>query len=93
MMAVDTVVLLFSVWAAYALRLGMWFFPSMEQLWLMCAAPVISIPVFARLGLYRSVVRYMGEHALWAIVKAVGLSSLFWSTLAFMTSMTGLEGV
>ncbi len=63
MMAVDGVTLLFSVWAAYSLRLGVWFMPSVEQLWLMVAAPALSVPIFVRLGLYRAVVRYMGEHA------------------------------
>jgi len=93
MMAVDGVTLLFSVWAAYSLRLGVWFMPSVEQLWLMVAAPALSVPIFVRLGLYRAVVRYMGEHALWAVTKAVGLSAAVWSTLAFMTSMTGIDGV
>ncbi|MWV55104.1 polysaccharide biosynthesis protein, partial [Chlorobium phaeovibrioides] len=72
MMAVDGVSLLFAVWAAYSLRLGVWFMPSVEQLWLMVAAPALSVPIFVRLGLYRAVVRYMGEHALWAVTKAVG---------------------
>jgi FlaA1/EpsC-like NDP-sugar epimerase len=93
MMLADSVILPFSVWGAYCLRFSILFRPSSEQLFLMLAAPVISIPFFFPFGLYRSVVRYMGEHALWAIVKAVGFSSILWSALAFMTSMTGGEGV
>lgn len=93
MMLADTVLLAFSVWGSYCLRFGVLFVPSRAQLLLMAAAPLISIPFFIPFGLYRSVVRYMGEHALWAIVKAVGFSSVLWSTLAFMTSMTGGEGV
>ncbi|NTU53786.1 MAG: polysaccharide biosynthesis protein [Chlorobiaceae bacterium] len=93
MMLVDTVLLAFSVWGAYSLRFGVLFVPSLEQLLLMMAAPALSIPFFIPFGLYRSVVRYMGEHALWAIIKSVGFSAIIWSTLAFMTSMTGGEGV
>jgi len=89
----DMLLLMLSVWGAYSLRLGIWFLPNKEQLLLMVAAPLLSIPVFVRFGLYRSVVRYMGEHALWAVLNAVGLSALLWATLAFMTSMTGVEGV
>jgi FlaA1/EpsC-like NDP-sugar epimerase len=93
MMAADAAVLFFAVWAAYSLRFGVWFSPSLEQLLLMVAAPVISIPLFVSLGLYRAIIRYLGEHALWAVIKAVGLSAMIWSALAFMTSMTGAEGV
>lgn len=93
MMFADAILLAFSVWGAYSLRFGVLFVPSQEQLLLMLVAPAISIPFFIPFGLYRSVVRYMGEHALWAIVKAVGFSAVLWSTLAFMTSMTGGEGV
>jgi FlaA1/EpsC-like NDP-sugar epimerase len=93
MMLADAMLLAFSVWGAYSLRFGVLFTPSQEQLLLMLTAPMISIPFFIPFGLYRSVVRYMGEHALWAIVKAVGFSAVLWSTLAFMTSMTGGEGV
>jgi len=92
MMLVDAVLLTFSVWGAYSLRFGILFEPNLEQWLLILAAPALSIPLFIPFGLYRSVVRYMGEHALWAIVKAVGFSSILWAFLAFMTSMTGQEG-
>ncbi|MDE1942687.1 MAG: polysaccharide biosynthesis protein [Betaproteobacteria bacterium] len=93
MLAVDAVLLAGSVWAAYALRLGEWFLPNRAQLLLMLAAPLIAMPVFLRFGLYRSVIRYLGEQALWTVVKAVGLAALLWALLAFMTQMTGLQGV
>lgn len=93
MMLADFVLLTFSVWASYSLRFGVWYLPSQEQWLLILVAPLVSIPMFIPLGLYRSVVRYMGEHALWAIIKGVSFSALLWSSLAFMTSMTGQEGV
>jgi FlaA1/EpsC-like NDP-sugar epimerase len=93
MMLVDAALLPFSVWSAYSLRFGTWFMPNVEQWLLILAAPLLSVPLFIPFGLYRSVVRYMGEHALWAIVKAVGFSVLLWAFLAFMTSLTGQEGV
>ncbi|MDE2355026.1 MAG: polysaccharide biosynthesis protein, partial [Betaproteobacteria bacterium] len=44
-------------------------------------------------GLYRSIIRYLGEQALWSVVKAMSLATLLWALLAFMTQMTGLQGV
>ena len=93
MLAVDVLALMFAVWAAYALRLGEWFLPNPGQMLLMVVAPVMALPIFLRFGLYRSVIRYMSEQALWSIVKAMTLAALLWAALAFMTQMTGLEGV
>jgi len=42
-------------------------------------APLVFIPVFARLGLYRAVIRYIGNKALWSVIKAVSLSILIWA--------------
>ncbi|MBU6505567.1 MAG: polysaccharide biosynthesis protein [Betaproteobacteria bacterium] len=93
MLVVDAGLLVGSVWAAYALRLGEWFLPNRAQLLLMLAAPAIAVPVFMRFGLYRSIIRYLGEQALWTVVKAMSLATVLWALLAFMTQMTGLQGV
>lgn len=93
MLAVDILALMFAVWAAYALRLGEWFVPNRGQMILMLAAPAIALPIFLKSGLYRSVIRYLGEQALWSVFKAMALAALLWAVLAFMTQMTGLEGV
>ena len=93
MMTADVASLLFAVWAAYALRLGEWFVPSQQQIWLILTAPLLALPGFITLGLYRSVVRYLGEQALWAVLKATTMAAALWAILAFMTRMTGQEGV
>lgn len=92
-MVVDIGLLLFAVWAAYSLRFSHLFVPSLNQYLIIGMAPVLAVPVFIRMGLYRSVIRFMGEHALWVIVKAVSFSALLWAGLAFMTQMTGAAGV
>lgn len=47
--------------------------------WLYLAMPLIAIPVFARMGMYRAVMRYFGNEALLTIVKAVSLSvAILW---------------
>lgn len=93
MLAADAVLLVFAVWAAYSLRLGEGFVPNRSQQLLMVAAPVLAMPVFLKMGLYRSVIRYLGEQALWSVVKGMSLAALLWAGLAFMTQMTGVEGV
>jgi FlaA1/EpsC-like NDP-sugar epimerase len=93
MLLSDAVLLSLAVWAAYALRLGEWFLPNDSQILLILAAPLLAMPVFLKMGLYRSVIRYVGEQALWSVLKAVSLATLLWAVLAFMTQMTGLEGV
>lgn len=44
--------------------------------WLFSIAPLLSIPLFIRFGMYRAVMRYFGNDALIAIAKAVTLSAL-----------------
>ncbi|WP_306481246.1 nucleoside-diphosphate sugar epimerase/dehydratase [Limnobacter sp.] len=90
---VDFISLFFAVWGAYCLRLGYWYEPSVEQFALFLLAPLIAAPIFVINGLYRSVIRYVGEQALLAIVKSMGIATLLWTGVAFMTEMRGLEGV
>ena len=93
MVATDGLCLVLAVWMAYCLRLGELFVPNIQQFALIVAAPAIAIPVFLKMGLYRSVIRYLGEQALWSIFKGVSFASLIWAALAFMTQMTGVHGV
>lgn len=93
LVALDFVVLLSLVWVSYCIRFGSIFEPNGQQALLMLAAPTIAIPIFARMGLYRSVLRYLPERAIWTILQAVTLAVLGWVALAFLTFMTGAEGV
>ena len=93
MMVTDVLSLILAAWGGYSLRFGELYQPTLEQWLLIFAAPLIAIPVFLRRGLYRSVIRYIGEQALWSIFKSMTLAALLWGLLAFMTQMTGSEGV
>lgn len=88
----DFLLLLLAAWGAYALRLGQLYAPTTEQALLILAAPVIGVPIFVRFHLYRLVIRYVGEQALWTIISAVSWTALIWTVLAFMTEMTGAAG-
>lgn len=93
LLAIDIALLLFAAWAAYAIRLGEWFVPNLRQVLLIAIAPMLALPIFARNGLYRSVIRYVGEQALWAILQGMTMAALLWASIAFLTQFTGLGGV
>ena len=54
--------------------------------WLFVCAPVVAIPLFIRFGMYRAVMRYFGNDALIAIIKAVSLSSLILAVVVYWYS-------
>jgi FlaA1/EpsC-like NDP-sugar epimerase len=74
----DVFLVWFALWMAFVVRLGIeeMVNPFTEYLWLFLSATVIAIPLFVRFGMYRAVMRYFGNDALIAIIKAVSLSSL-----------------
>lgn len=81
--AADIVLVWFSLWMSFVVRLGIedLINPVGAYLWLFASAPVVAIPLFIRLGMYRAVMRYFGNDALLTIFKAVSLSALM---LAFV---------
>ena len=90
MFLVDSVVLVSILLASFSIRLGYWYFPHSDLVWVIFGAPIIAIPIFVRFGLYRAVIRYIGFKALWAIVQAVSLYALLWGAIGFMASMDGI---
>ncbi|MGV6817396.1 MAG: polysaccharide biosynthesis protein [Thiotrichales bacterium] len=90
---VDTILLFFSVWVAFSLRFGEPMLLSQTQLGLAFLAPAIAIPIFFYSGLYRAVIRYMGEQALWTVVKAVALATALWVVLVAAMKYANYEGV
>ncbi|MBX8514363.1 polysaccharide biosynthesis protein [Pseudomonas cichorii] len=70
---------------AFFVRLGIEaaYAPIFEHLWLFAAAPVLTIPIFIRFGMYRAVMRFFGNDALITIVKAVSLSALLVSLVVY----------
>ncbi len=74
LVVLDFVFLPVALWAGYALRLGEWWPPNITNAWwLFIAAPLVAIPVFIRMGLYRAVLRYVGGAALVTIAEAVSI--------------------
>jgi len=90
MLFVDSVLLISILLASFSIRLGYWYFPQSDLIWVMLGAPIIAIPIFVRFGLYRAVIRYIGFKALWAMVQAVSLYALVWGVIGFMAAVDGI---
>ena len=58
--------------------------------WLLLLLPLISIPLFFPIGLYRTIVRYTSLDTLWTVFKSAGASAL---VLMALVSWTRWEGV
>jgi len=71
--AVDVVLALLATWIAFTLRLDELHSPVGAQWWVYLLAPVLSIPVFVKFGLYRAIFRYTGQAALKATGQAVAV--------------------
>lgn len=69
----DVLLSLAATWLAFSLRLDTPHWPDASQLRVYLLAPVLAVPVFIRLGLYRAIFRYTGQAALLTMAKAVGI--------------------
>ena len=82
--ALDIVLALIATWIAFTLRLDTLNWPVGAQWWVYALAPLLSVPIFIRLGLYRAIFRYTGQAALVTTAKAVAIyASVLLATLLF----------
>ncbi|SFA81088.1 nucleoside-diphosphate sugar epimerase/dehydratase [Pseudomonas sp. NFPP24] len=86
--AADILLVWFALWMAFLVRLGLdeLVNPFTTHFWLFLTAPIVAIPLFIRFGMYRAVMRYFGNDALIAIIKAVSLSSLILGVVVYWYS-------
>jgi FlaA1/EpsC-like NDP-sugar epimerase len=90
LVAYDAGALASVLWLSYSLRLGPGFISEGVHHLLMASAPIVAIPVFVRFGLYRAVIRYLPERALWTILSAMFVATLIWVFLLFLAEATRL---
>lgn len=83
----DTIFVVFALWAAYSLRFGVAYEPFGNQSWLWFFAPMLALPVFVYFDLYRAIIRYIGFNSLWTLAKAVSLYALLWGVVAFLSGI------
>lgn len=72
-MGVDVFFALFATWAAYSLRMEILHWPQGAEWLVYLSGPLLAIPIFIRMGLYRAIFRYTGLDALVTTGLAVGL--------------------
>lgn len=99
-LVLDLLIVLLALWGSFSLRLGVFFTPGDltfvpaaergEVLYLFLIAPVIAIPIFVKLGLYRAIIRYVGFVAMWSIVKAASLYTLVFAVFILLSGMPGV---
>lgn len=86
----DFAALSFALWASFCLRYDNWYMPRTIDQWaIVFSAPIVAIPIFIRLGLYRAVVRYLPERAMWTMLQAMLLATIVWVVLVFLSEMAG----
>ena len=75
-----------AMWSAVALRWGHLEFHLGATEYVCAAVTVLcSAVVFLRLGLYRAVIRFMGQQAVWAVIIAVSYSTLILGATVFFS--------
>ena len=89
----DICVLWAAAYFAFVLRLGFQSGLNSVQLAMIASAPAVTVPVFLQSGLYRMVLRYLPEKAFLTIFRAVVVSALVWTALAFFSGSYGGAGV
>ncbi|MGZ8158881.1 MAG: polysaccharide biosynthesis protein [Methylobacter sp.] len=90
LISADVLFAVFALWTAFALRWGELYIPKDDEWYLFAAAPVIAVPIFVKLGLYRAIIRYIEVRALWTIIQATTLYAL---VFAFVLYESGIRGV
>ena len=84
LLALDMVFVTAAMWLAVAFRYGHTHF-HLGPVEYACAAVTVllSAVVFLRLGLYRAVIRFMGQQAIWAVLTAVSYSTIILGATVF----------
>jgi UDP-N-acetylglucosamine 4,6-dehydratase len=79
-----------AVWAAFSLRLGVFYTPKGDIWYLFAVAPALAIPIFIRMGLYRAIIRYIEIRALWTIIQACTLYALIFALILYQTGIKSI---
>ena len=92
MVLFDACTVIASIFLAFSLRLGHFYYPTGNNhlLLIMIASPILALPIFYVFGLYREVIRYVGFKALWHINQAATLYAILWALISFMAVVDGI---
>jgi len=86
LLLMDMVFVTGAMWAAVALRMGgVDFHLGAVEAFCAVFTVLFSAIIFLRLGLYRAVIRFMGQQAIWAVITAVSYSTLLLGAFIFFS--------
>jgi len=86
LLLMDMVFVTGAMWGAVVLRLGdTTFYLGTVEIFCAVFTVLFSAIIFLRLGLYRAVIRFMGQQAIWAVITAVSYSTLLLGALIFFS--------
>lgn len=86
----DCIALSAALWMSFCLRFGVWDPPdTVDEFAIIATAPLVAIPIFIKLGLYRAVIRYLPERAIWTILQATTWAALGWVFVVFLSELAG----
>lgn len=89
----DVCFALLALWLAFSLRLGEFYKPTGIVRYLFALAPLLAVPIFVRLGLYRAIVRYIEVRALWTIIQAVTIYASVFAAFYFLPFIVYESGI
>ena len=90
MLIADSVMLPSALYSAVALQTGDWTATSAIGFWPYLATLLTTLPAFVRLGLYRAILRYVGNKAISTVLAGVSLSAVFMFAIDYaMSAYTG----
>lgn len=90
MLFCDVVLLPLALYSAIALRLGTFHPPISSFYWLFIALPFLTVPIFAKMGLYRAVIRYMDDRIILTVFYGVSLSVLLITAAILLGHVEGV---
>tara|TARA_R110002110_G_scaffold415561_2_gene650819 strand:- start:18422 stop:20389 length:1968 start_codon:yes stop_codon:yes gene_type:complete len=86
LLCLDMAFIAAAMWASVAFRYGhLNFHLGVTEYACAVVTVLCSAVVFLRLGLYRAVIRFMGQQAIWAVITAVSYSTLILGAAVFFT--------
>ena len=78
MLITDVMLVTLSLWLTFVLRADQWLIPAKNEVPLFITAALIAVPVFVKMGLYQSVIRYIGYKSILTVAKGSIVLVLIW---------------
>jgi FlaA1/EpsC-like NDP-sugar epimerase len=89
-LVVDASLCVLTVWLAFYLRLGDFVSLAGPPMWAVVASLGLALPIFILSGLYRAIFRYSGWPALLAVMRAIAIYGLLFSSVFSAISVPGV---